>query len=181
VSSVHQGGTRPQVPQRIIVGVGDTISKVDRDEFDRRATAAGGPQHLEAVFAAIRAGRLTFVVVPQGSRYRSLPDNATNRPLLLVLGDDMDTSRGPGAFDTKTLRRALGSAGHVTVYAAGAEARHYATAVAAAQRHGKAVIVECQPHTESAWLAAAGRFAPGAGVLAITPNSARYQAHGGRA
>jgi hypothetical protein len=177
---LHHSGSGEQAP-RILVGVGDTVAKIDRNEFDRRAVAAGGPPHLEAVFAAIRSGNLTFVIVPQGSRYRSLPDNVTNRPLLFVLGDDMDTSRGPGAFDTKTLRRAFSGASRVVVHAAKAEPAHYAAAVEAAQRHGKCVVVETQPAHESAWLAIAAKFAPGAGVLVITPQVARYQADGGQA
>lgn len=178
---VHDIAPREQADHRIVVGVGDTISKIPAVEFDRRVDSAGGARHLELVFAAVRAGALAFALIPQGGRYRGLPDVALGKPLLLTLGDDMATSRGPGAFDAKTLRRALDGAGAVVVHAAAAELEHYQAAVDAAQRHGKAVIVECQPSTETAWLACVAKYAPGAGVLVITPQPWRYQMCGGTA
>jgi hypothetical protein len=167
MSSLHHGAPVPQAP-RILVGFGDDQQKIDHAEFDRRTSVAAGT-HLEQIYAAVRSGRLTFTLIPQGARYRGLPDSVTDRPLLFILGDDLDMSKGPRCFDVKTLKRVLGGAGGVIVHAAKAEPAHYAIAVDAAQRYSRAVVIECQPCTQSAWRAAVAKYAPGAGVLVITP------------
>lgn len=178
--SEHRPST--QIPN-IIVGSYSATSRISRDEFDRRiALVPAEAGHLLPIYSAVRDGRLAFAMVPQGARFRGIPDAALGKPLLTLIGDDLDDAKGPGCFDHKTLRRLLEGAGAVVLNAADARSAYYESAVdAAILSGGKAVLIETRPERESEWLRAIGRWAPAAAIVIITPDAAKYQRDGGRA
>lgn len=78
------------------------------------------------------------------------------KPLLVLLGDDLDTAKGPGAFDAPSVRRALSTAAGIVMVSSASSAQVYSAAIAMARtgnRRGQhAVLIETQPEAEEEWL-----------------------------
>ena len=137
--------------------------------------------HFRPVYEAVRDSGLAYTMILPGQRQHRRPKKLQGRPLLLIIGDDLELAEGPTAFNEKTLKWGLRGAASIIIHAAAPKAAHYAGAVEAALRFQKSVIIETRPSHEIEWLKFVGRHAPKTPHLIITPNSAQYQNEGGSA
>lgn len=130
-------------------------------------------EHLLCIYRAVAERRLGYVIVPQGAEYKALPESALGRPLLFLVGDDLQEAKGPEGFDAITLRRVFDGAGHVVLNAADTNPAFYQLAVEFAVLGQKAVLIETRPDFQDDWLACVTQNAPEAGVTICSPNAPR--------
>ena len=81
-----------------------------------------------------------------------------------------DDYRNTGPADWPLCGRVLAWARSVLLHAAGAQAAHYAGAIAAAERSARVAIVECGTANLPQWLAETKRRNPNAGITIILPS-----------
>jgi hypothetical protein len=101
---------------------------------------------------ALAAGRIAFQPLPpemSASRFKQFARLTTDRPTIVVIGDDDGFDRGPGGW--RLAERAVAWAKTTMLHGAGAELPHYEAAVRAAQLVRRCLIVECSSATLPAW------------------------------
>ncbi len=102
----------------------------------------------------------------------------SNRPIVLIVGDDYDLSFGPQAFHRKSLRRFLRSAGSVVIVSGAPDPRVYAAALAGPLMTRKDVaIIETREAHEPAWIDLAREAHPGIVILISTPGATSAVRH----
>lgn len=123
----------------------------DLDRLERNA-----PPHYAPLIFAAQKGFGLFVIL-QDSRM-ACPEHFHGSGTVVVIGDDMETSKGPAAFDTEALRRFLGTCATVVILAADANVQLYAgvamcvaRGVAERWERPNGVIIETQPAHETDW------------------------------
>jgi hypothetical protein len=113
-------------------------------------------QYAPLVFAA-RNGFGLFVIVQDKRTECPIPVKGTGTTV--VIGDDLDRSKGLAAFETGSLRRFLWNCSTVLIMAGAADEKLYAAAamkvargVAESTPRPNAVIIETRPDHEGEWL-----------------------------
>ena len=121
---------------------------------------------------AMRDFGLRLVPVTRGKPVAALKEIGPY-PWLAVVGDDLDRSCGPAAFNTKGARRLARAAKGIVVYSGAAEYRIYATACAASLVAGSVFMVETQVPHHAAWYDAVRAWAPDVPYLDVSPIEGR--------
>ena len=139
---------------------------VIRERTERLLAERPDAAHLAPPFAAVAEG-LGLAIAAQTAEPFRLPEN---RPVVLVVGDDLDTSLGPDGFHKPSLRRVLRRAAGVAVMAGAPRPEPYALAAEAALTFGATmVLIECREITEGDWNAFVATAAPRVPRLIVTP------------
>ncbi|RYB01512.1 hypothetical protein [Lichenibacterium ramalinae] len=125
--------------------------------------------HLRAIWAATAAGVIGLGhVVQHAGAFRF----ASNKPIVLIVGDDFDLSFGPAAFHRKSLRRFLRDAGAAVIVSGAPDSMPYGAALAGAILTGKnAIIIESREAHEPAWIALVKEAQPRLPLLVSTPGA----------
>lgn len=124
---------------------------------DLHRLARNAPPHYAPLIFAARNGFGLFVIHQDSGV--ACPEHQHGSGTVVVIGDDMETSKGPAAFDTDALRRFLGTCATVLILAADANAKLYAgvamsvaRGVAERWERPNGVIIETRLAHENAWL-----------------------------
>lgn len=140
---------------------------------------AGCPAHAELI-RAVRAGRIALLGMQRDGPFPSRQElRRARRPVLALIGDDDYQASGPGGW--RCTARALAWARAVIVHGAAATVETYALAVAAAERTGRALLVETDSAHLAEWVArvppevATQVIAPEGGVHPIAPERVNLQ------
>ena len=121
-------------------------------------------RHLAPLYEAARDFGCLLAMVPQGVGPFDAP--GADRPVIAVIGDDLDEALGPSAFDEQSLRRLLRGVRLAAVVACEPLPGIYAEAARHAVLLRKnVVIVETQPEHEIAWFNLIKLIAPDAAFL----------------
>src|SRR3954468_2462855 len=136
-------------------------------DYDR--LLAVSPAH-HPIFEAMRLGVL-FLPIKAGAAVAD--PQAIRDPWIAIVGDDLERSRGPGAFDIPGLRRLARAASGLIRYSGAADARIYGVAAAIALLSGRVLIVETQIPHHAAWYDAVTRWAPRVPFLDVSPIEGR--------
>jgi hypothetical protein len=134
-------------------------SRARLDEAWRHA-----PAHLRPVIAAVRDCGVGMLFVQQGVGAFRIPPK-DKRPAVIILGDDMDVSRGPDGFHLPSVRRAIRGAAGFAVISSEATEAIYAGAAAVAVAGRRVLIVETRPAHEIPWVEMIQKLAPGRPLL----------------
>ena len=108
----------------------------------------------------------------QGRSPFDLP--STDRPTIILVGDDVEAAHGPDGFDRQSLR-SLVQAAHlaVVVSCAALPVFYSAGAFVAAVGHRSALIVETRPAQELPWIAFIRSVCPEIPILVGTVKGGR--------
>jgi hypothetical protein len=143
--------------------------------------------HYRPIFLAVRDAGVLFMAVPQGHEdFTGLENTAT----IFVIGDDMETAKGPHGFHRKSLRVAFRKCVAAVIVACEALPDAYAAAAAVAaggrvlmqgseQVNGSVAIIETQPYREREWMDFIKKVNPSASLLLATTKEGG--AHAGNA
>lgn len=143
------------------------ISPAERLRIIERLEATGGG-HLVPIFEATASGVCILIQQPEKREFH-LPKA---RPSIVVIGDDLDTSRGPEAFHLRSVRRALAKAHSCYLMIGGPLPRAYVAAAVTAEAGLNVVIIESQPAEEASWLEFVNKHRrPGGTVIFATPKA----------
>jgi hypothetical protein len=114
------------------------------------ATIAAAPDHLRPLFHAVRDEGCDVAWIFQGAPATRLPK--TGRPLIAVVGDDLDRALGPEGFHRPTLRRLVREASVASIVSSGPVVDAYERpATNAVLLRENVIIVETRPEQELAW------------------------------
>ena len=109
-----------------------------------------GPEHLRPLYLAARDFGVRLATIEQRAGAFRPP---TDKPVLMVLGDDTLTPLGPAGFDRKSVKRFAARCDVAVVMSCAPLLAGYAAAAACAAGYRRdALIVESQPKHEQAWL-----------------------------
>ena len=129
----------------------------------------GAPELRIPVLQALYDGRIAALDI--GARTSAKDVKlflaSAKKPTLAILGDDVDEPAGPAGMPC--VERLLRWARTVIVHGSGGQIADYIAAVAAAERYGRVLLVECRSEAIEAWHEAACRWAPKANGLIIRP------------
>lgn len=122
-----------------------------------------GPEHLRPLYLAARDWRVRLATIEQrAGRF----DPPTDRPVVILLGDDTSVPLGPAGFHRRSVRRFAARCRLVVVMSCSPLLAGYAAAAAcAAGMRRDALIVETQPQFESDWLDLVKGANPGIRVI----------------
>lgn len=108
-----------------------------------------GPLHLRGIYRCIRDGGIGFATVPQRAGRFDMP---TDRPHVVILGDDMHAALGPAAFHRKSVRRFAARCRTAAIVACEALPVLYTgPALTAMSMRWDGLIVETLPRWEASW------------------------------
>lgn len=117
-----------------------------------------GPEHWRPLMVAVRDAGVSLCVVSQGGEAFRPP---SDRPALVLMGDDMHTSQGPDAFHKSSLVRFVRRCSSAVIVASAPLVVAYAAAAAvAAGLRQNVIIVETRPEHEADWKAALDAIKP---------------------
>ncbi len=137
------------------------VCAVPRERLD---FAVEHGRHLAPLYEAARDFGCLLAMVPQGARRFDPP--GADRPVIAVIGDDLDQALGPSAFDEKSLRRLLRGVRLAAVIGCEPLPQIYAEAARHAVLLRKnVVIVETRAEFEIAWVNLIKSVAPDAAFL----------------
>ena len=137
----------------ITAGLG--IVALGRSDDIRALAASFANEPIGAAYRAAADGRIALAnVIDPGAPFPGRLVKATERrskPVLVVVGDDpiVGTSLGPEGW--LCARRLSTWAACAVLHAAAGEREHYLAAVEAAERHGRAALIECSSATLPLW------------------------------
>lgn len=117
-------------------------------------------------------------VAPEGSTnsIKRFIRAVSDRPSIVLIGDDDGIDRGPAGFPGA--QRAIAWGRWFLVHAAGAESEHYAAAILAAKAYRRVVVIECGSLTLPEWEPLA-RSAPNqVGGIVVRPRGGVHPARG---
>ena len=114
-----------------------------------------GAHHRAYLMRQFKAGRIALVDVQRSTsaRYFKRFAGQCRRPALVVVGADDGLGDGPEAW--RLAGRMLRWAKAVIIHGAGGAIREYELAVVVAQRHRRALLIECEGAALPAWEALA--------------------------
>ena len=125
-----------------------------------------GPAYLRPIMVAVRDAGVGFGIVAQDSGPFDFP---SNRPTIVILGDDLWESKGPNAFHQKSLRRFVKRCRNAVIMACEPLPVAYAAAAATAAGFLRdVIIVETQPRHEADWKAALDAINPDLNYIICT-------------
>ncbi len=135
-----------------------------------RLTAAmnsGRAPHLVPLFGVVRDFGVRLMIVPQ--KVGSIEPPRTELPVICLIGDDLDVSLGPSAFDRRFLKSFVRTCGTAVVVSCEPIVKAYACAATeAALRRHNVILVETRLQHEVAWVSLLRRINPGLGMLVAT-------------
>jgi hypothetical protein len=110
------------------------------------------PAHLRPIMIAVRDCGVSLCLVPQGKlRF----DPPSNRPAIVLIGDDMHDAKGPNGFHRRSLVRFARRCSGAVIVACSPLVEAYASAAAtAAGLRLNVLLVETRPQFEADWKAA---------------------------
>jgi len=114
-----------------------------------------------ALFRAVRGRQISLIVATRGTPISHKVLNQSQRPTVVLLGDDDGASSGPAGF--RSWRRLKSWAGCGLIHAAAADVETYTVAIAMAVLQGRLVLIETSSAQEPAWAEAL----QAAGILAV--------------
>ncbi len=121
-------------------------------------------RHLAPLYEAARDFGCLLAMVPQGVGPFDAPGD--DRPVIAVIGDDLEEALGPSAFDEQSLHRLLRGVRLAAVVACEPLPEIYESAAHHAVLLRKnVVIVETRPEQEIAWVNLIRSIAPDAAFL----------------
>jgi hypothetical protein len=124
------------------------------------AAMDASPKHLHPVIKAVRDCGAAMVFVPQGAPPFRLPRDS-NKPAIVIVGDDLHECTGPSGFHLPSIRRLIRQSCSFAVVSSAPQPDAYATMAVTAVATGKhTMIVETRPEQEIAWLALIQKLAP---------------------
>ena len=127
------------------------------------------PAHLRAIWLAIRDRDCTYASVLQNSGRFRIP---MGRPVICMIGDDLNCAMGPVAFHRQSLQVYLSKCGYVVIVSSSATVEAYSGAAArAATDRQHVAIIETLPEFEHEWLYLVEACAPRASILRSIPYS----------
>ena len=97
-----------------------------------RAIAMGQLKHLAPVLAAVREADIGCIQLRPADPLAWVLNMGSGDGWVCLVGDDRETSSGPGGFNTPSLVQVLERASAVAVYSGAADAKFYTTFAAAA-------------------------------------------------
>ncbi|MGA0601773.1 hypothetical protein ACO2Q3_13790 [Caulobacter sp. KR2-114] len=110
----------------------------------------GAPLHLRPIWAAVRDHGVDHILVIQGCEPFRLPNR--RHPLVMLIGDDLQASRGPAGFPRKALGRAVSGCDAALIVAGKPDPEEYAGAASfAAFGRLSVAIVETRPQHANEW------------------------------
>jgi hypothetical protein len=116
-------------------------------------------RHLVPLYEAAHDFGCLLAMVPQGAGPFDAPGD--DRPVIAVIGDDLDQALGPSAFDEQSLRYLLKGVRLAAIVSCDPLPEIYASAARHAVLLRKnVVIVETQPEHEIAWFNLIKSIAP---------------------
>ena len=128
------------------------------DALLKAALADDRARHLAPILTAALDDGIAIVVVQQHTGPFALP---TERPAVVLIGDDAHVSLGPDVFDTPSIKRLVKHAVGAAIVSCEPLTEAYATVAAwvtAKRRH--AFLIETRPAWEQSWLQLIKRHAP---------------------
>ncbi len=126
-----------------------SFTDTGRDALD--AALSRAPDHLRPLYLAARDRRVGFVFVLQGPGAFEIP---SDRPQIVLVGDDFARALGPGGFDRASLLRYLARCRAVTLVPREPAPSAYVETVTRATRYGEDVaIIETRPERHAEWAA----------------------------
>ena len=116
------------------------------------------PEHLRAIYRAVRDHGVSFGVVTQRAGRFAFP---SDKPVVTLLGDDLDEALGPPAFHRKSVRRFVASCEAAVIISCDPQPWFYtaATSVAVLKRRN-VLIVETRSEVEADWVDLVRSIAP---------------------
>jgi hypothetical protein len=139
----------------------------------------GSPGHA-ALFRTVRDRQISLVVVPRDAPISDKVLNRSQRPMVVLVGDDDGASTGPSGF--RAWRRLKQWAGCALVHAAAADVESYTVAIMMAAVLGKLLLIETSSAREPEWAAAlevasipAVGVLPRGGVHPVPPHKREVQ------
>ncbi|MCJ2065187.1 hypothetical protein MKK63_21075 [Methylobacterium sp. J-088] len=139
-------------------------SDISRARIDRYLATA--PDHLRPILLVVRDSGCAWMNIPQQIGRFEIPKG---RPLVSIIGDDLDTAMGPAGFHRKSIRRLLAASRFISIVAAEPQVLAYATpALAAAGLGVNGTIIETRPEFELQWHALAKAEAPKAQMILVS-------------
>ena len=96
------------------------------------AAMATAPAYLQPVLLAVRDCRVGFLFAAQGSGPFAIPAKPKRAAAVIILGDDMEQSAGPGGFHLPSVRRVIRAAATFAVVSSAPDASVYAAMALAA-------------------------------------------------
>lgn len=123
-----------------------------------------GEPHLRPIYAAMRDGRRSLLLLPQGGGRCAVP----TFPFVALVGDDTDRALGPNAFHGRSLARVARSARGIALISCAIVPNVYAIAAQMVLLGHSTLIVETRPECEAEWLAFLRSAAPRASFLMCT-------------
>lgn len=141
-----------------------TFATAPRARLDQ--AIATGAAHLRPIWLAVRDAGCSFAVVTQGHQRFDIP---TARPAIVLIGDDMHESRGPGGFHRKSLRRLLARCRSVSIVSSAPVIMAYAAPAATAVGLGcTSAVIETRARHEADWRHFVEEHAPEAALVIAT-------------
>lgn len=126
------------------------------------------PAHLRSLLVAVRDFQVAFMFIPQNFDTFRIPARA-DRPSIVLIGDDMDTARGPDGFHMPSLRRIIrGCSAFAVISAAPPTDLYAAMAATTATKRKSTLLIETRPEQEIQWLALIQKLAPGRPIVLAT-------------
>lgn len=110
----------------------------------------GGPQHWRPIYMAVRDFGVQLAIIEQRAGAFRPP---TDKPVLMVVGDDVAVPLGPAGFHRKSLRHFIGRCHAVVVVSCEPLVPLYAMAAScAAGWRRDTLLIESQPRWEQDWI-----------------------------
>jgi hypothetical protein len=133
------------------------------------AAMANAPAHLQAILGVVRDLGVGMLFAGQGADAFRIPRETPRRPAIVMIGDDMEQSRGPDGFHLPSVRRAIRACSDFAVITAAPDPDVYAQiAIAAALGRTNAMLVETRIEHEFAWVALIRKLAPHRPLTVLT-------------
>lgn len=149
--------------------------RVDRARLEQ-AMAHPGAEHLRPIFAAVRDYGVGFLSVRQARSPDKPPafELLTDRPSIVLIGDDLHEAFGPAGFDPGSLEALVLSARGAAIISSGSNTPAYsAMALAALLTGGNTIIVETQLTQEQAWVDRLNEINPALPLMISTVEAGR--------
>ncbi|MGL4961005.1 MAG: hypothetical protein ACRC67_07215 [Inquilinus sp.] len=149
--------------------------RVDRTRIEQ-AMAHPGAEHLRPIFAAVRDLGVGLLLVRQVKPPEMPPvfELLTDRPSIVLIGDDLHEAFGPAGFHDASLQALVRSARAATIISSGTVTPAYsAMALAPLLTGGNAIVVETQLPQEHAWVEKLNEINPALPVLISTVEGGR--------
>jgi hypothetical protein len=120
---------------------------------------------LVPLLRAVRDHGATLLQYLHPQPIPELPTRIRTRPVIAIISDDLGTSYGPWAYDSRALRWLCERAGAFIIASALPPEEWYQRAADAALSRGAAIIVDTLRDEELAWMGHAAYFSPDAQLL----------------